>query len=199
MVLALLRPRSLWPSATCRWPRARRAGGAARRDRRRLVGGGALQRVGRRVALDRGARALLDEPARPITPTGWSRFLPDLPRATAGQDFEGFQYLGSACCCCWSSAVLAACRPPGRLRRGIRQPSVARFRRAGVPGRAGMAVFALSPRITVGRHLWSISAVPWAARFAVFRATGRFFWPLATCSSRGRSRRSARACPRAWR
>ena len=46
-----------------------------------------------------------------------------------------------------------------------------------------MAVFALSPRVTLGsRVLFDFSGSLGRLRLAVFRATGRFFWPLGTCS-----------------
>ena len=41
-----------------------------------------------------------------------------------------------------------------------------------------MAMFALSPRVTAAGGLLVDLSGPWAERFAVFRATGRFFWPL---------------------
>ena len=41
-----------------------------------------------------------------------------------------------------------------------------------------MAVFALSPRVTAAGSVLVDLSGPWAERFAVFRATGRFFWPL---------------------
>ncbi|MDH4065379.1 MAG: hypothetical protein OEW19_13350, partial [Acidobacteriota bacterium] len=42
-----------------------------------------------------------------------------------------------------------------------------------------MAAFALSPRVTMGSGVLFDLAGPWTDHLAVFRATGRFFWPLA--------------------
>ncbi len=114
----------------------------------------------------------------PISATGWSLFLPDLPRATTGQDFEGFQYVGLGVLILVAvSAALSA--------------DAARFRSSAsaVPSRAVpvavlavavlMAIYALSPRITVGSLVVLDLTGPLTERLAVFRATGRFFWPLA--------------------
>jgi len=114
----------------------------------------------------------------PITQTGWSQFLPDLPRATAGQDFEGFQYLGLGVLLLLATSALVAV--------GVRLRDAARARSAQWRGfgalvflaALAMAAFALSPRITFANHLVIDLSGPWAGRFAVFRATGRFFWPL---------------------
>jgi hypothetical protein len=110
----------------------------------------------------------------PVSPTGgWSVILPEWPRATNGQDYEGFQYLGLGL---FALMVAAA---------------ALRWRTAGAPDRprpmivallllvsAAMAVFALSPRVTLGRAVLVDFTGPFAERLAVFRATGRFFWPL---------------------
>jgi len=115
----------------------------------------------------------------PVTHAGWSQFLPDLPRATAGQDFEGFQYIGLGglllLLVAVGVAVGGAGRRPaisadGRVWRGF---GAALFVVALL-----MAVFALSPRMTAGASVVVDMSGPWAERFAVFRATGRFFWPL---------------------
>ena len=42
-----------------------------------------------------------------------------------------------------------------------------------------LAAVALSPRITLGDDVLVDLSAPWVGRLAVFRATGRFFWPLA--------------------
>jgi hypothetical protein len=115
----------------------------------------------------------------PVTHAGWSQFLPDIPRATAGQDFEGFQYVGLG----GLSLLLVA------LALGVRgagpRPASSADRRPwegfGAPlflAALLMGVFALSPRVTAAGSLVVDLSGPWAERFAVFRATGRFFWPL---------------------
>jgi hypothetical protein len=115
----------------------------------------------------------------PVTPTGWSAFMPDLARATAGQDFEGLQYLGLGTLLMVALAVLV------RLARVAPRPwamAAAADHRVGAAvfvAALAMAVFALSPRVTAGGGVLFDASGPWTAHFAVFRATGRFFWPLA--------------------
>jgi hypothetical protein len=105
----------------------------------------------------------------PMTPTGWSRLLPEFPLAREEQAFEGFQYLGAGLL----TLAIVACvmtvrRPPAW--------------RAVVPLLAAVllsAVYALSPRVTVGSDVLLDVTTPVMSQFAVFRATGRFFWPAA--------------------
>jgi hypothetical protein len=107
----------------------------------------------------------------PIRPAGWSRFLPELPGATAGQDFEGFQYMGAGVLLLMAIALTVG-------RRRLRAAPPAGF---GIPvflAALLLAAVALSPRITLGSEVVMDLSGPWAARLAVFRATGRFFWPL---------------------
>lgn len=119
----------------------------------------------------------------PVTSAGWSQVLPDLPRATPGQEFEGFQYLGLG------GLLLLAAAAALRLARvgeGRRVP-VARGDWSGyalplVAMAVLMAVFALSPRVTLGSNVLLDLSGSWTDRLAVFRATGRFFWPLAYLS-----------------
>jgi hypothetical protein len=108
----------------------------------------------------------------PITPTGWSLVLPDIPRATTGQDYEGFQYLGVGVLMLIATALWAARRPaPGGRARTIGLPVVAVA--------LAMAVYALSPRVTAGPYVLFDLTGPLSERLAIFRATGRFFWPMA--------------------
>ncbi len=115
----------------------------------------------------------------PITPAGWSQFLPDIPRATAGQDFEGFHYLGLGGLLLLVAAV--AVRLTGAGRGVAVLPGSRPWRGFGAPLfliAILMAMFALSPRVTAASAVLVDLSGPWAERFAVFRATGRFFWPL---------------------
>ncbi|MEZ5287120.1 MAG: DUF6311 domain-containing protein [Vicinamibacterales bacterium] len=112
----------------------------------------------------------------PIMPVGWSTFLPEIPLATPGQAFEGFQYLGLGVLLLLVAAVgirVAQRSDEGGSRRhaGFGVPLVATA--------LVMAVFALSPRVTAAGSVLVDVSGPWTAHFAVFRATGRFFWPLA--------------------
>lgn len=106
----------------------------------------------------------------PVTPTGWSSLLPEQPLARQEQEFEGFQYLG---------AGLLALVP---LAVGV---AIARRQyswRAVVPLLVAVvvsAVYALSPRVTLGASVVTDFTTPSMAQFAIFRATGRFFWPAA--------------------
>lgn len=107
----------------------------------------------------------------PISPTGWSVFLPDIPRATAGQDFEGFQYLGLGTLLLLAMAVVVTRLAPRRTSWTGYAPALWIIALA-------LAAFALSPRVTAGSHVVFDWSGPWTSRLAVFRATGRFFWPL---------------------
>ena len=179
MVLALLAAVVVRPSATA-WPRkAASLLAAGARDHRRLVGGRPVQRVGRGGHGDRGLGHYSMNLFSPITQAGWSQFLPDIPRATAGQDFEGFQYLGLGGLLLLIAAVVVRLAGVGR---GVAAAPPA----VGGKGSARrcslvallMAMFALSPRVTAAGSVLIDLSGPWAERFAVFRATGRFFWPL---------------------
>jgi hypothetical protein len=115
----------------------------------------------------------------PITQTGWSLVLPDLPRATAGQDFEGFQYLGLGSLLLVLVALLVARFVPPAPAADARGASWRGFGSLLFLAALAMALFALSPKVTFANHLVIDLSGPWTERFAVFRATGRFFWPLA--------------------
>jgi hypothetical protein len=115
----------------------------------------------------------------PITQTGWSLLLPDLSRATAGQDFEGFQYLGLGSLVLIVMALGVAMFKRPASAADARGASWRGFGTAVYLVALAMAVFALSPRITFADRLLVDLSGPWAERLAVFRATGRFFWPLA--------------------
>lgn len=141
----------------------------------------------------------------PAAGAEWSALLPPLGQATQGQ-YEGFAYLGAglvflALAVAASGALRAVSRRRGRtLRIGVRQA-------AGPPGErllptsadtagaaaapavpwvwlwsscAIMALLALSTRPSVGAYIvpdWSPGET--ASRLAgVFRASGRFVWPL---------------------
>lgn len=121
----------------------------------------------------------------PVTPAGWSRLLPDLPSATAGQAFEGFQYQGVGVLALLVLGAVVAVRgravPDGRPAPAASSPG---HRGPGFGGwvvatALAMAVAALSPRVTLGADVLVDLDGPWLGPLAVFRATGRFFWPLA--------------------
>jgi hypothetical protein len=115
----------------------------------------------------------------PVTPTGWSQFLPDLPRATAGQDFEGFQYLGlGALMLVLTAAALVARRVGPVAAFAPTRSAWQGFGAALFAVAVLMGAFALSPKVTAGGGVLLDYSGPWTERFAVFRSTGRFFWPL---------------------
>lgn len=107
----------------------------------------------------------------PITPSGWSTLLPEWPVASHGQTYEGFQYFGAGVLLLMVvAAVVAAHRPPAGFTRRFAPLLVVVL---------ASAVYALSPRVTVGGNVLFDVTSPTLERLAVFRATGRFFWPLA--------------------
>jgi hypothetical protein len=107
----------------------------------------------------------------PITPSGWSTLLPELPVASPGQTFEGFQYFGAGVLALIALAAILAFRDRRVLAWRPWWPLlVATLVCAG---------YALSPRVTLSNVVvLDVSSVE-LSRFALFRATGRFFWPLA--------------------
>ena len=84
-----------------------------------------------------------------VTPAGWSRSGPDFPGATSAQQFEGFQYLGLGVLLLLAAAGLTAAGSRTAPHTADRNP---RWRGFGVPvflAAVAMAVFALSPRVTL--------------------------------------------------
>ncbi len=110
-----------------------------------------------------------------ISPTGWSAVLPEIPRATGGQEFEGFQYLGLGVLAAVAAAAVARVR--GGRTRGV-NASTRGFGPWVIAVTVLMAIFALSPVVTAGASVLFDVSGPWTSRLAVFRATGRFAWPL---------------------
>lgn len=109
----------------------------------------------------------------PITPQGFSLVLPALPVATDGQVYEGFHYLGLGLI-----ALLAAAAVLARRRIAPAAAAVPGLDRLFAGMAALLAVFALSPVVTLGR--WTLVDLngPWVGPLAAFRSSGRFFWPL---------------------
>jgi hypothetical protein len=104
----------------------------------------------------------------PIAAIGWSRFLPSLAVANEVQAFEGFQYLGLGLLMLMPLATtmaLARGRLPWRHIVPLVMVAVA------------MAIYSLSPRVTFGTETLFDYSTPALDRLAIFRATGRFFWP----------------------
>lgn len=106
-----------------------------------------------------------------VSPEGWSAVLPNLPSATAGQPYEGFQYLGLGLLLLLAVAV--ALRASGRVAPGPRVVTPWLLATCLV-----MTAFAVSPVVTLGsRTLLNLDGA-WAAPLALFRSSGRFVWPL---------------------
>jgi hypothetical protein len=106
----------------------------------------------------------------PIAPVGWSSLMPELPLASEFQAFEGFQYLGAG--------ILVLTMVAGGT--ALARPAISW--RAALPLFIAVlfgAVYALSPRVTLGTQVVIDYMHPALSRLAVFRATGRFFWPAA--------------------
>ena len=110
-----------------------------------------------------------------VTPLGWSRFLPAVPVAGPGQEGEGFLYLGAGVL----ALVVLAVSLAVAARRSHR-PAVPRiWPPLVVAATVVMAIFALSPVVTLGSRVILDLSGPWAAPLATFRSSGRFAWPLA--------------------
>jgi hypothetical protein len=109
-----------------------------------------------------------------VTPLGWSRFLPAVPVAGPGQEGEGFLYLGAGVL----ALVVLAVGLAVAARRSHR-PTVPRvWPPLVVAAAVVMAIFALSPVVTLGSRVILDLNGPWAAPLATFRSSGRFAWPL---------------------
>ena len=106
-----------------------------------------------------------------ITPSGWSTLLPEQPIGAPGQTFEGFQYLGAG------ALLLLTVAAALQIRR-TSGASIAYVAPVFVTS-AICAVYALSPRVTAFDRVVVDLTGPLLDRFAIFRATGRFFWPMA--------------------
>lgn len=105
-----------------------------------------------------------------ITPSGSSTLLPELPVDTEIQAFEGFQYLGAGLLLLIASAVVVRWRAGGAGVRIVWPVAVVAI---------ALAIYALSPRVTMGARVLVDLHLPWLERVSMFRATGRFFWPAA--------------------
>jgi hypothetical protein len=105
----------------------------------------------------------------PITPRGWSTLLPDWPVANEMQAYEGFQYVGAGV----MLVVLAAAvtHLAGRSPHWQRAWPVTAICIAS-------ALYAVSPRVTLGDSVLVDFTSPALDRWAFFRASGRFFWPM---------------------
>jgi hypothetical protein len=106
----------------------------------------------------------------PVASIGWSRFLPSLPVASPVQEFEGFQYLGLGLL---SLILLTTMMAIARRKLPWRHITPL------VIVTATMAIYSLSPRVTLGTETLVDYSTPALDRLAIFRATGRFFWPAA--------------------
>lgn len=118
----------------------------------------------------------------PITSSGWSALLPELPIASPGQSYEGFHYLGAGLLALLAVAVVVALqwasldsRAPAHDKRALPWGTVAPLALVSLL----FAFYALSPRVTAGDRVLLDFSSPLLDRLAVFRATGRFFWPMA--------------------
>jgi len=107
----------------------------------------------------------------PVTPSGWSTLLPDLPVGAPGQTFEGFQYLGAGTLLVIVAAILLAIARRRALPWRRLSPLVLVL--------IGCALYALSPRVTLGSSVLTDLTSPTLKGHALFRVTGRFFWPMA--------------------
>lgn len=112
-----------------------------------------------------------------ITPLGWSSLLPAVPVAGSGQEAESFHYFGAGILALVALALVLTVA--GRRAADADAGGGARtWPPLVVAAAVAMAVFALSPVVTLGP--WVVLDVngPWAAPLATFRSSGRFGWPL---------------------
>jgi hypothetical protein len=106
----------------------------------------------------------------PITPSGWSTLLPDQAVAHEQQTYEGFQYLGVGNLALVLSALVIA---------AVTRPRVSWATVAPLAIVCTLnAIYALSPRVTMGSAVVIDWSNEWIDRVAFFRASGRFFWPM---------------------
>jgi hypothetical protein len=107
----------------------------------------------------------------PITPTGWSTFLPEIPIGAEGQLWEGFHYFGLGLLLLIAGAILARVAMSGERHTVTLWPLIIVV--------TLLAIYSLSPRVTFGSAVVAEINSPLIDRLAIFRATGRFFWPAA--------------------
>jgi Family of unknown function (DUF6311) len=105
----------------------------------------------------------------PVAPAGWSTLLPELPLASELQRFEGFQYLGAGNLALVLVALACAASGPRLPWREVAPLLFVALL---------LALYAISPRVTIGDDVVLDLLTPSLERFAVFRSTGRFFWPV---------------------
>ena len=106
----------------------------------------------------------------PVAPNGWSTVLPDFWVAPRDQWNEGFQYLGLG-------AVLLVATASLLLFRAFRELPWGRLWPLMVISLV-CAIYALSSRVAFGNHVLFDYTTPDLNRYAFFRASGRFFWPM---------------------
>lgn len=106
-----------------------------------------------------------------LTPSGWSTLLPELPVASPGQTYEGFQYVGAGGLLLMGAALVVAAPRVRSLPWSATAPVLIVA--------ALCAIYALSPRVTLADRVIVDLSSPALEPMAVFRATGRFFWPMA--------------------
>jgi hypothetical protein len=130
---------------------------------------------------------------KPIHAGEWSRAFPALPQATDGQ-YEGFAWLGAGGVALvglavlgWVFGIQGAAAPTGS---GVTGGTAGTAGTSGTPDRThflalvaaclAMALFALSARPSLGALVLAELQLPALAErlTGVFRASGRFIWPL---------------------
>jgi len=110
----------------------------------------------------------------------WSRLLPALGQATAGQ-YEGFAYLGAGMLALLAVALIAGVTRMKALRESAAVGTPSRRQWAFLLVACGtLALLAVSARVTLGtRILFELPLGDTAQHLlGLFRASGRFIWPL---------------------
>lgn len=105
-----------------------------------------------------------------LPPPEWSLFFRELPVATAGQ-YEGFNYLGAGVLLlgAWSGYELSQ-RPPTKT-------TLKRLFFLGIIC-LGFTLLAISNKVTIGPWVLLEFQADFLNTLAVFRSSGRFFWPV---------------------
>jgi hypothetical protein len=108
--------------------------------------------------------------------SGWSYVLPDLPEA--GGDYEGFNFLGLGVILALSFAVPALMASKRNVLNTIKSNTINK-RPTVLVALFGLTAFALSNKIGVGLTTFELHVPEIALQIAaIFRASGRMFWPV---------------------
>ena len=110
----------------------------------------------------------------------WSRLLPVLGQATAGQ-YEGFAYLGAGMLALLVVALVTSVTRPAALQKSTGVAPPPRWQWTFLLAACGtLALLAVSARVTLGTRILFEVPLGDSAQYllGLFRGSGRFIWPL---------------------